>query len=118
MNSKYSEMTVAQVMNIPLDDIRMSTRLRNCLESRGWTHVRDVAEAPYSSIYCIRNLGTGTMRELEKLLDKMGVGIGLLYNDHKNRRLWRRMTKHSALAKLSEKDCFKLFCDLVQPRTR
>ncbi len=112
----YLNMTINQVMNLPLTELKMSTRLRNCLESQGWTHVWRIAYRPRSEFHGIRNLGAASMMELEKLLKSLQVGVGLLYHSAENRKLWNRMRKQAWLKNVKEDTLFHIFCDLVQPR--
>lgn len=111
----HSEMKFKDVMNILLEDLTMSTRLYNCLTRRGWKRVEDLAYRTCAELHNTRNLGGTTMRELEKLLGKMGVGVGLL-EKRENRVIWARMRRQSLLSQLDQKALFRAFCDIVQPR--
>jgi len=113
----YRAMRLKDVLNILLDDLQMSTRLYNCLNKRGWKRIEDIAYRTHAELHNTRNLGGTTMRELEKLLGKMEVGIGLL-NKTENRTIWARMRRQPLLSQLDHRALFRAFCDIVQPRSR
>jgi len=110
--------SLAAVRGWPLDELEMSTRLRNCLRSQGFERVGDLEGKTERDFLRVQNFGSGCLRELLQLMQKLQVGIGLQTRANiMGRTIWWRLFKHPLLQlKLTEDERWQIFCDVAQPR--
>ena len=54
--------------DIPLDNVRFSTRVRNALTSAGWTTVGEIREASDATLLGLQDLGMGSLAHLREVL--------------------------------------------------
>lgn len=109
--------SLAAVRGWPLDELEMSTRLRNCLMSRGWERVGDLEDRTEREFLLIPNFGPRCMRELQGLLERLQVGIGLKSADVPlGTTIWSRLYHHPLIKDLTQQQRRQLCRDVLQPR--
>lgn len=65
-----------RMLNRPLEDLELSVRAANCLESAELQTVGDLVRTPESELMKIRSLGKTSLREIKRRLDEMGLELG------------------------------------------
>ncbi len=62
----------AEQYNIPIDDLNLSVRTRNCLKRANITRVGEVLEMSEEDLLTIRNFGQKSLQELQERLAELG----------------------------------------------
>lgn len=62
-----------EVLDLPLEALRLSVHAYNCLTRVGYRRIRDVVGLEENSIYMIRRLGEKSAREIAQALQKFGI---------------------------------------------
>ena len=64
-------------LNMPVQDLDLSVRANNCLESAKIGTVRDLVERPESDLLKVRSFGKTSLREVKRRLADMGLSLGM-----------------------------------------
>lgn len=70
-----SMVTMADILNTPLENLDLSVRSYNCLKRRGINTIRDITEMSESELIKVRNLGRKSVAEVKAKLTEYGVEL-------------------------------------------
>ena len=68
---------IAQLLDIPVDEMELSVRSSNCLKAAGIKSIRDLVTRSESEMLKYRNFGRKSLSELNEVLTNMGLSFGL-----------------------------------------
>ena len=66
-----------QKLNLTVQELDLSVRANNCLESAKIGSVRDLVERPESELLKVRSFGKTSLREVKRRLADMGLSLGM-----------------------------------------
>ncbi|MCM8807247.1 MAG: DNA-directed RNA polymerase subunit alpha [Candidatus Omnitrophica bacterium] len=66
---------VKDELDIPITDLKLSTRINNALENRGIKTLRDLLNTPKERLEEMKNLGKKSIEEIEQALEKRGYKL-------------------------------------------
>ena len=66
-----------QKLNMTVQELDLSVRANNCLESAKINTVRDLVERPESDLLKVRSFGKTSLREVKRRLADMGLSLGM-----------------------------------------
>jgi DNA-directed RNA polymerase subunit alpha len=66
-----------QKLNMRLNDLRLSVRANNCLESEGIVTLRDLVQLTEDQLLEVRNFGDTTLQEVRDRLQELGMHLGM-----------------------------------------
>lgn len=66
-----------QKLNMTVQELDLSVRANNCLESAKINSVRDLVERPESDLLKVRSFGKTSLREVKRRLADMGLSLGM-----------------------------------------
>jgi DNA-directed RNA polymerase subunit alpha len=64
-------------LNMTLNDLKLSVRATNCLESENINTVRDLVRFTEDQLLEVRNFGETTLNEVREKLSEMGLRLGM-----------------------------------------
>ncbi len=64
-------------LNMMVNDLRLSVRANNCLESEGIRYVRDLVQRTEDQLLEVRNFGETTLTEVRERLSAIGLHLGM-----------------------------------------
>jgi DNA-directed RNA polymerase subunit alpha len=64
-------------LNMLVNDLRLSVRANNCLESEGIRYVRDLVQRTEDQLLEVRNFGETTLSEVREKLGTIGLHLGM-----------------------------------------
>ncbi|MBU6239104.1 MAG: DNA-directed RNA polymerase subunit alpha [Planctomycetes bacterium] len=64
-------------LNMLVNDLRLSVRANNCLESEGIRYVRDLVQRTEDQLLEVRNFGETTLTEVREKLGSIGLHLGM-----------------------------------------
>lgn len=65
-------------LTMPIEELDLSLRARNCLEAENIRTVRDLVSKTEDELLAMRNLGQTTIKELKKKMKDLGLDLGML----------------------------------------
>ena len=68
---------IAQLLDIPVEEMELSVRSSNCLKAAGIKHIRDLVTRTEADMLKYRNFGRKSLSELNDVLTGMGLSFGL-----------------------------------------
>ncbi|MFC1512054.1 DNA-directed RNA polymerase subunit alpha [Candidatus Latescibacterota bacterium] len=68
---------IAQLLDIPVDEMELSVRSSNCLKAAGIKTIRDLVTRSEGEMLKYRNFGRKSLSELNEVLTNMGLSFGL-----------------------------------------
>ncbi len=68
---------IANLLDMPVDEIELSVRSSNCLKAAGIKRIRDLVTRTEADMLKYRNFGRKSLSELNEVLTNMGLGFGL-----------------------------------------
>ena len=68
---------IAQLLDIPVEEMELSVRSSNCLKAAGIKHIRDLVTRTEADMLKYRNFGRKSLSELNDVLLGMGLSFGL-----------------------------------------
>jgi len=68
---------IAQMLDIPVEEMELSVRSSNCLKAAGIKHIRDLVTRSESDMLKYRNFGRKSLSELNEVLTAMRLSFGL-----------------------------------------
>jgi len=68
---------VAQMLDMPVEEMELSVRSSNCLKAAGIKHIRDLVTRSEADMLKYRNFGRKSLTELNEVLSNMGLSFGL-----------------------------------------
>ena len=72
-----AEAQLEQKLNMSVNDLRLSVRANNCLESDGIMTVRDLVQRTEDQLLEVRNFGETTLLEVREKLHSMNLHLGM-----------------------------------------
>ncbi|MFC1693957.1 DNA-directed RNA polymerase subunit alpha C-terminal domain-containing protein, partial [Candidatus Latescibacterota bacterium] len=69
---------IAQLLDVPVDEMELSVRSSNCLKAAGIKHIRDLVARTEPEMLKYRNFGRKSLSELNDVLQKMGLSFGFI----------------------------------------
>jgi DNA-directed RNA polymerase subunit alpha len=72
-----AEAQLEQKLNMSVNDLRLSVRANNCLESDGIMTVRDLVQRTEDQLLEVRNFGETTLTEVREKLHSMNLHLGM-----------------------------------------
>jgi DNA-directed RNA polymerase subunit alpha len=64
-------------LNMLVNDLKLSVRANNCLESEGIRYVRDLVQRTEDQLLEVRNFGETTLSEVREKLSAIGLHLGM-----------------------------------------
>ncbi len=64
-------------LNLPIDDLKLSVRAKNCLDSEKILTVRQLVIRSEDQLLQVRNFGETTLREVKSKLTELGLQLGM-----------------------------------------
>ena len=68
---------IANLLDMPVDEMELSVRSSNCLKAAGIKRIRDLVTRTESDMLKYRNFGRKSLSELNEVLTHMGLSFGL-----------------------------------------
>ena len=68
---------IANLLDMPVDEMELSVRSSNCLKAAGIKRIRDLVTRSDTDMLKYRNFGRKSLSELNEVLTHMGLGFGL-----------------------------------------
>lgn len=68
---------IANLLDMPVDEMELSVRSSNCLKAAGIKRIRDLVTRTEADMLKYRNFGRKSLSELNEVLTNMGLGFGL-----------------------------------------
>jgi DNA-directed RNA polymerase subunit alpha len=68
---------IAQLLDMPVDEMELSVRSSNCLKAAGIKRIRDLVTRSEADMLKYRNFGRKSLSELSEVLTNMGLSFGL-----------------------------------------
>ena len=68
---------IAQLLDMPVEEMELSVRSSNCLKAAGIKHIRDLVTRTEADMLKYRNFGRKSLSELNDVLTGMGLSFGL-----------------------------------------
>lgn len=68
---------IAQLLDMPVDEMELSVRSSNCLKAAGIKRIRDLVTRSEADMLKYRNFGRKSLSELTEVLTAMGLAFGL-----------------------------------------
>lgn len=68
-------------LSVPLDQTSLKTRVRNALARQNIRYVIDLVLTSWDDIYRLKYFGRGMERDLRRLLDELGLALGMYWKD-------------------------------------
>jgi len=68
---------IANLLDMPVDEMELSVRSSNCLKAAGIKRIRDLVTRTEADMLKYRNFGRKSLSELSEVLTHMGLGFGL-----------------------------------------
>jgi DNA-directed RNA polymerase subunit alpha len=68
---------IAQMLDMPVDEMELSVRSSNCLKAAGIKNIRDLVGRSEGDMLKYRNFGRKSLSELNEVLINMGLSFGL-----------------------------------------
>jgi len=86
---------IAQLLDMPVDEMELSVRSSNCLKAAGIKYIRDLVTRTEADMLKYRNFGRKSLSELNDVLNSMGLTFGMDVSEYdkeydkykKNRKL-------------------------------
>ncbi len=73
---------VAQLLDLPVDEMELSVRSSNCLKAAGIKFIRDLVTRTEAEMLKYRNFGRKSLSELNEVLTNMNLGFGMNVADY------------------------------------
>lgn len=73
---------IAQMLDMPVDEMELSVRSSNCLKAAGIKNIRDLVTRSESDMLKYRNFGRKSLSELNEVLTNLGLAFGLDVSDY------------------------------------
>ncbi|MFC1573892.1 DNA-directed RNA polymerase subunit alpha [Candidatus Latescibacterota bacterium] len=73
---------IAQLLDMPVEEMELSVRSSNCLKAAGIEHVCDLVTRTEADMLKYRNFGRKSLSELNEVLTKMGLSFGLVVTEY------------------------------------
>ena len=77
MALRYIKSQIAQLLDMPVDEMELSVRSSNCLKAAGIKQIRDLVTRTEADMLKYRNFGRKSLSELNEVLAGMGLAFGL-----------------------------------------
>ena len=71
------EKKIAQLLQMPVEEIELTVRSANCLKAAGITHLRDLVSRTEAEMLQYRNFGRKSLNELQKVLEENDLSWGM-----------------------------------------
>ena len=71
------EKKIAQLLQMPVEEIELTVRSANCLKAAGITHLRDLVSRTEAEMLEYRNFGRKSLNELQKVLEENDLSWGM-----------------------------------------
>ncbi len=68
---------IAQLLQMPVEEIELTVRSANCLKAAGITHLRDLVSRTEAEMLQYRNFGRKSLDELKKILEENDLSWGM-----------------------------------------
>jgi len=68
---------IAQLLDLPVDEMELSVRSSNCLKAAGIKYIRDLVTRSEAEMLKYRNFGRKSLSELNEVLQNMNLGFGM-----------------------------------------
>ncbi len=72
-----NKVRIAQLLDMPVDEMELSVRSSNCLKAAGIKRIRDLVARTEADMLKYRNFGRKSLSELAEVLTAMGLSFGL-----------------------------------------
>ena len=72
-----SKVRIAQMLDMPVDEMELSVRSSNCLKAAGIKHIRDLVTRSEGDMLKYRNFGRKSLSELNEVLEAMELSFGM-----------------------------------------
>jgi len=72
-----SDPSIESKLNLTLNDLKLSVRATNCLESENINTVRDLVRRSEDQLLEVRNFGETTLNEVQEKLSELGLRLGM-----------------------------------------
>jgi len=72
-----SKIRIAQLLDMPVDEMELSVRSSNCLKAAGIKLIRDLVTRSEAEMLKYRNFGRKSLTELTEVLENMGLSFGM-----------------------------------------
>lgn len=76
-NVNEDRIRIAQLLDMPVDEMELSVRSSNCLKAAGIKHIRDLVTRSEAEMLKYRNFGRKSLSELNEVLHNMGLSFGM-----------------------------------------
>lgn len=71
------EKKIAQLLQMPVEEIELTVRSANCLKAAGITHLKDLVSRTEAEMLEYRNFGRKSLNELQKVLEENDLSWGM-----------------------------------------
>ena len=109
-NDEQDEIVDTSVLNVPIEDLGLSVRSFNCLETAGIKTLGDLVAFEKEDLFKFRNLGRKSIQEIEDVIISKGLRFGMVVRKYQKEKAIKRHALESlfssvpVLKNLSETD--------------
>ena len=64
-------------LDVPISDLELSVRARNCLDGANLRTLRDLVRLPEAEVMNLKNLGKTSLTEIKAKLEQLGLSLGM-----------------------------------------
>jgi DNA-directed RNA polymerase subunit alpha len=68
---------IAEVMSLPISELELSVRARNCLDGANIKTIGDLVTLPEAEVMNLKNLGKTSITEIKNQLTERGLALGM-----------------------------------------
>ena len=93
-DGEQDEIVDTSVLNVPIEDLGLSVRSFNCLETAGIKTLGDLVAFEKEDLFKFRNLGRKSIQEIEEVVISKGLSFGMVVRSyHKEKAIIQQMSE-------------------------
>lgn len=97
-NDEQDEIVDTSVLNVPIEDLGLSVRSFNCLETAGIKTLGDLVAFEKEDLFKFRNLGRKSIQEIEDVVVSKGLGFGMVLKNYHKEKAIKQQTLESLIS--------------------
>ena len=97
-NDEQDEIVDTSVLNVPIEDLGLSVRSFNCLETAGIKTLGDLVAFEKEDLFKFRNLGRKSIQEIEDVVVSKGLMFGMVLKNYHKEKAIKQQTLESLIS--------------------
>jgi len=86
-----------------VEELELSVRSYNCLKNANIQTIRELVQKSENEMLKTKNFGRKSLNEIKDILVKMGLGLGMKFDEH-GRIIWPPLPSQTAMPPSSSED--------------